>query len=692
MTDTRVSQLPIEVASQLSAAPLQVTQLAVEIASIQMALIRATQLAIEIATKRDPDPVVVPDPPGGGTIDPPGINPAAGLNLCAVEVPLAWLEIRPAGSSTIYRYAKVPINIDGFPKEPRVESFGRIQRALSGDAGDFRGVSVTSVLIDTDRVLRGLEDTDSLIGARVAYYISSEAAIRAALTPRRVFDGIITDTEPLGGLLFQIQAADYFASLMEEFAANHTFPQRVFTVADFPNIAYSSSNPDSGTERHGNPALIGKPVPLLYGLVSDESDGLDAVGRVPCQFVGRRYIPYYGNYWDEFVVCAHAVKQVQSVFFPIGPGLSTGPSVSARVKVTAADNPQSEILFPGTSFWNTVMGTTQTYVEYNGNRYTSIFGFGPRSTLARTGQTPLVANVAGIEDVGDSSGTLITSLHRQLLHLLVNFIFGNYSSGAWLAPPVVPGDLYSRINTASFEALATLSEQYVDGGFKGAFILGSKGEAFTFQELLRRAALSGGYDYGINKDGQLFASMVNPLATLNRAIRDVTDVIKQSFRARRRRDQLANTVKYRYAKRYVDPLPNPTPDEGIFLYPENVAPDTEFEIYDQVQSDATSVAKYGDRVFTLDLEMVSDPSTADALAALKLATLKDGPTIVGFTERLCGTSTELGARDTVTHFEGITSAGYVDRSLRCELHTLDPDALNVEKDYRDLAPIDYSGI
>lgn len=642
--------------------------------------------------------VIATDPTGGGTVG-SGTDPAAGLSLCPVEVPIAWVELRPAGSSTTYRYAKVPINIDAFPKEPRVQSFGTIRRALSGAEGDFRGVAVSSTLIDTDRVLRGLEDSDSLIGARVAYYLSSEVAIRAGSTPRRVFDGIVTDTEPLGGLQFRIQAADYFGSLMEEFSAKRTIPQRVFSVDDFPYLAEPSPTVgyDGTGIRPGNPELIGKPIPIGYGLLSDESRGASAEGVVPTYFVGQRQLTD-GFWWDEYVVFGHAVPGGLISTFGGMPVTDLWGSWT-RLKSTA-DQYGIDIIAPGlSSLWASLTGSASLYRDINGHRYTVFYARGPRSWAASTGRVPWTVNCGGVESVGDATGTMIDGLFRQILHLFVNFVFGNYLTGAWLAPPVVPGDLYSRIKTSTFEALQTLSALYVTGGFKGAFILGVDGEVSTIRTILQQTAQSTGCEFGLNKDGQLIGSMVNPSATLNRAITDVTDVMKRSFAARRQRPELKNTVTYRYGRRYVQPMTQATPPEGQALPAQNaVITDPDWTTATPI-SDATSLSKYGERKLDLDMPFVRDVATATAVARLRLATLKAGPTMVTFNERLCGTSTDLGDRDTLTHFEGMTATGYTARSLRCESHTLDLDEISktdsdgdVEKTYRDLATLDYSAL
>jgi hypothetical protein len=684
MTDIRVTQSPVEIAAG-AAADARVSQLATEIAWVLAVVQRVTQVAVEIASKNTEPPITIgTDPTGGGTVG-AGTDPAAGLNLCPVEVPIAWVEITPAGSSTIYRYAKVPINVGSAQKEPRVESFGLIRRALSNNVGDFRGVSVTTVLIDTDRVLRGLEDNDSLIGARISYYLSSEVAIRAGSTPRRVFDGLVTDTEPLDGLRFSIQAADYFASLMDEAAAKRTFPQRVFSTDDFPYLA----NPqDTSGVIPGNPGLIGKPVPIGYGKLSDEALGSEATGVVPASFVGQRYLD--GFWWDEWVVFGHAAPGGIISTFGGMPTSSFG-GTGQRFKTTE-DIYGVDIVAPGHAYWATVTGSTNLYRDYNGNRYTVFYARGPRSYAAQTGSIPWAVNVGGCEDVGDGTGLLIDGLFRQILHLFTNFVFGNYTSGAWLSPPVVPGDLYSRIKTSTLEALQTLSALYVASGFQGAFVLGADGATRTLPELLRTAAVSGGFDYGINKEGQLIASMINPGAAMNRAIVDVTDTIARSFRARRRRDLLKNTIKYRYAQRYVQPVTRVTPAEGTPLPAANpIAMRTDWTEATPL-TDGPSTGKYGERVLDLEMAFVRDATTADAVVGLALAALKTGPTIAGFKERLCGTGTDLGDRDTLTHFEGVTATGYTARSMRCESHTLDLDGFNIEKDYRDLTPIDYSAL
>lgn len=598
-------------------------------------------------------------PPGGGGDPGDGTDPATGSSICGGAVPLAWLELTPAGGSTTYRYAKVPINIDSDPKEPRVETFDKITRQLSTDLGDFRASSGSPVLIDTDRVLRTLENSDSLVGARVVEYVSTEALIRAAADPRRVFEGIVVDTEPLSGLKFRLQLADYFGALLEEFAANRTFPQKVFNVDDFPNLANSPDDPTSP----GNPALIGKPVPIAYGLQ-----------WMPAHFVGLRTVNSFN--WYEFAVLGHATT---------GGILQIKGDIGGTQQTFLESQEGGEVLLPGhAAGWTAYTGSSNVYRDYNGNRYTTFFALGPRAESARLGKVPFLVYAGGVEDVGDGSGTMIDGLYHQILHLLVNFVFGNYTSGAWLSPPVVPGELFSRINTQSFKDLQTFSESLLTGGFLGAFMLGWDGRTHTLTDILREAAINGGYRYGVNRDGQLFATIPDPTASTNRTLADLSHVIRETFRVRRRRQEIGNTITYRYARNYSPTITNETPAAGERLPANNVQSSAEWGTEATPLTDATSVTKYGTKTRDLSLSMIADADTADARAALELALYKQPPITTAFEEGPCGTDTDLADLDSIDHFENLDTTA---RKIHCEKHVLDLDTFKVEKEYIDITDI-----
>lgn len=634
--------------------------------------VRMTQLVALAVVSRSPDPAIADDPTGGGTVG-ASTDPAAGVDLCGADVPVAFADITPPGGSTV-RYSKQPINVT-VADDPRVQSFGSVTRALTNRSGDFRGSQASAVFIDTDRFLRDLEDSDSLVNAVIEYFISTESAIKAGSTPRRVFSGLVTDSEPMPGLAMRLQASDYLQSLLDV-QPPKTYPQRVFTVDDFPPLA---NDPSSVTDP-GNPTLVGKPIPIGYGKLSDEELGADAVGVCPAFYTGKRLLPVYGSYWDEYVFFGHAPGAFQSLFVPIGPTLSTGTSYGARTKITPADT-AVEYLMPGNATWTSIFGSSAPYRDFNGNRYTVCYGFGPRSELNRTGQVPLVANLWGIEDVGDGTGDVITSLPRQMCHLLINWVLNNYASGAWLSPPTV--NSYSRLKTAGFEAAKTRSEVRTALGYLGAFILAADGSTVTLTDLARMFYEHGLY-LGTNKDGQIIGSAIDPTAASVRSVSDVTDTIAQSFRARRQRSDIRNRVLYRYARRYVPLLQEPTPAEGDALPTSLQIPAPDWNTDNQELTDSGSITKYGTRTMDLSLALTRDQATADDISALHLEVLPAGPMVATYREGLCGTGVELGDNVALTHFEGVASAGYVDRDLRCEVHTVDLDKFETEVQGLDL--------
>ncbi len=629
--------------------------------------VRVTQFSIAVCVPETDDvPDPVEDPDGDGEVD-PGTNPAADGTICGAEVPVAKDEIEYGDN--VLRYAKLPINLGDDPVTPRVASFGPVRRSLSNDFAEVRGTTVNSTLIDTDGVLRTAEDSDSLIGCRYSRYVSSEARLRVDPTDwQRVFDGIIADTDPLGGRLFGIQAIDYLSKLLEEFAKK-TFPQRLFSLDDFPNMGNRTDDPVSP----GNPTMLGKPVPIGYGMLSDEAT--TRLGVVPFVYTGQRAIAYYnGAPWHEYVAFGHAPGgNVQSLFIPEGPGLSTGTSYPSRVAITGA-SPAVEYLFPGTAAWTAAFGAAP-YQEFNGNRYAVVYGFGPRSEINRTGQVPLVANWPGIEDVGDGTGNVITALRRQILHLWINWILQSYTSGAWLGIPSVGAgaDLYSRIDTTTFENLLTID---------GAFILGAGGRAWTLDELMNATAKNLHFEYGENRHGQIIASRQDPTQAINRALTAFAHTIQGTYHAKRRRDLVKNTVTYRSGRRYVPPLAGWTPAAGELLPTTTTEQNTDWLVEGTPLVDVASVTKYGERIENIDFDFVRDAAAADQVAQLVLDESAVAPVLATHTEGACGTETDLGDVDTLVHFDALSETA---RRERCEVHELDVDDWTVEKTYRERA-------
>lgn len=638
--------------------------------------VRVTQFSLAVCVPEPDEPLVPVEPPDGDGTPVTGVNPDPGDSICGAEVPVTWCEIEFPDAIT-RRFAKVPINQGDQPKEARDVTFGTIRRSLSNAQGEPQGSTMTPTLSDTDGVLRAAEDADTLVGSRYTQYVSSQA--RLAFDPSlktRVFDGIITDTEPVAPRLFTLTVTDYLTVLLDEFN-KRLFPSRVFTLDDFPTMGNDPEDPVSP----GNPTMLGTPVPRLYGQLSDEADPAP-VGVVPWVFTGR--VPFAsrgGQLWDEYVCAGHALGAWQSHFVASGGGLSTGTSYPSRVQINAASG-LVEVAWPGTTWWADEFGTAQT-ITRNGREYAAMYMFGPRSDLSRSGQVPHVSNVWG---VADEFGLVITDLYLQFIDVLTNVVFGTYESGPSLEVPTVGtgAELYARIDTDTIFALKVLRDAQIPGGVPGAFILGHGGEGVTFGEILRLFATNGHFDYGTNRHGQLMVSAIDTGAPINRHLTALAHVLARTYKAKRQRDLVRNVLPYHAARRYVPPLAAGTPAEGALLPVSTVQQNPDWAIVVEgpdAPRDTVSVSKYGEREQVIDFELVRDPVAAAAVVALTLAETATAPVIASFVEAECGVDTDLGQVDALVHFDALSEA---ERSLRCEAHELNLDDFSVAKTYREI--------
>jgi len=336
------------------------------------------------------------------------------------------------------------------------------------------------------------------------------------------------------------------------------------------------------------------------------------------------------------------------------------------------------------------------YRDFNGNRYTVIYARGPRSDAAREGKIPITLNIVAAETIGDGTGDLIESLPEQIEHLICQWILQDYTSGDWAATPTIGTPAYERFRTSSTQVVKDASERRIGSpslGYLGAFMLGWEGQFHTVRDVIADCCRSCDIDISLNKDGQLFMSMVDDSATVVKDWNDVVDVLRDSFGVDHDLDRIANRVEYRYQRRYtqaetelVEFLESGgSPAESTRLPATLREPQTEWAIDNQAQEDATSITNHSEtRLFDLSLTMVRDPNTADNVVVALLERLKNGPIHATFTVDLCGTDIENGDNETLDHYGGMTTTGWTDRLLRNESHTLDLDNLTVTLVARDL--------
>lgn len=393
---------------------------------------------------------------------------------------------------------------------------------------------------------------------------------------------------------------------------------------------------------------------------------LTETGACPLHYTGLRTIG--SESWYEFVLCGHAVKNIQSLFGP-----NTG--LTARERISTAD---TDFLIPGSNtLWQTYFGTTK-YRDINGRRYTCVYARGARGLAAAQGKIPLAANVCGIEATGDGTGIMIDSAPRQVQHLLTNFVLQNYTSGDWLSIPTV--NSYSRLNSTAFATVKTASETRVSGGYLGAFVLGHNGAQQTLRELIRDICLSFDIRLGINRHGQILAVMQDPTLAATLTLTDINDILDRTFEPNCRFEDTYNRVLYRYKRRYVKPVTQPTPAEATLLPSGLRQETTDWYVDNQETDNDSSITNLGEtKTFDLSLPLVRDSATADNVAAKVLARQLD-PVWAPMKTDLRGTAVELGQLVALTHFEGLTATGYSAAEFDVARLTIDPnpDAMTVE--------------
>ena len=157
-------------------------------------------------------------------------------------------------------------------------------------------------------------------------------------------------------------------------------PKGVISVSDFPSSALSVRD---------------SPLPIIYGRVSSANGANN--GAVSC--------PYVDSAGYRYLVCAGAAKAVDTVY------VSGTPTAASNYAVTRP----------------VINGRTFTLIDFTSSQ----------------GAATITADVQGYETVGDGSGALITDPPTILAHLLTNWVYGDYRTGAWASTASV-------IDTTSF--------------------------------------------------------------------------------------------------------------------------------------------------------------------------------------------------------------------------------------------------
>lgn len=496
---------------------------------------------------------------------------------------------------------------DGY-KEGRVLSVSTASRASSDWlSGSWQSQRLTSRYADTDYKLRGgvlNRDRYSLSEQRNSLYlIDDDRRNNPSAVARLLFQGLIYEDPLTDYLSVSLTTNDIISVGYNLFKQEKQTPQRVILSDDFPNAPVTVLGMDGNT--------LG--VPIVYGNVSDE--GPLAKGSLSLINIGN----------NKALVSGHAIKALLNLYTRTNDaGVLVDPS-----KYTL----QNGI---------TINGRCYTLVTITDATLAGLFGAG----------TPIFANLQGIETTGDGSGTLITDLHQQYLHLLVNWLIGNYQAGLWEPPSYFedyPGlNRAFNVDAASFYAASAIANSMLPGGYVGSFVLGANGRRIQVRQAIQDANICTNSLLGLNQYSQLFIRML-PLRRSeffsfqapNRNVR-MTHILKDNAPITSpRRDWLANNLTYQFKQDYVS---------GRWLGSDRVF-------------DTSSIDAYGDQPIKRQYALVQDAATARTIAQQHVRVSKDPPSVFTWSMPLCGLWNGVLDPVAITHYSGRGSAGYINRAM-----------------------------
>lgn len=163
--------------------------------------------------------------------------------------------------------------------EPRVRSWGRWPRPLSGRDGDLRGATGTIVLDDTD--LSVSAKAYKMRGSAVTLKLASLSL--AAADYFTYFTGIVSAVVRRGAE-WEVQLRTDDAWLLGD------VPKATFTSSAWPSLHSSA---------------LGKPIPIIYG-THDATGGLGSNGMVPAYYVDTATF--------RFAIAGHYLKAVRRAY------------------------------------------------------------------------------------------------------------------------------------------------------------------------------------------------------------------------------------------------------------------------------------------------------------------------------------------------------------------------------------------
>lgn len=611
---------------------------------------KVTQIVLLVGTNRYADG----DPPpeedhctGGGTVA-SGSNPTDGTSLATATALHAVFRITV--NSVQYDFAQTAINHGSPAKTPRVDTFGTLRRALPDERGGIELPTVSIDLFDHDNLLRGWHDNHTLHGLTGQVLVADEATWRAGGANAQVrFSGVVSDFEPMPGPRYRLTLEDPLTSALEI-----ELPRALIDIND-------------GTSDQG---LRATPYPALYGSLVEDG------GAIEIPFIGTQTPVGHSELGNRHrhLFCRGAIHNIRAIFR--ADPLSGDPPTQRSAAL--ASEYESDFLAPHISpNWY----ESELYSVLGGFRITllDLEQTHPAANLARYGRIPLTANVCGRETVGDGTGSTITSAPRQAVHVLNTEWAQTVGDADW--PSQAARNGFSIIDVASWEAVKTVSEGRISGGYIGAFVFGHSYEQVTLRWFLEQCITSWDIEPFINRFGQLAATMLDRTDTAASVPHDtaVLHIQEGSFSINPSAFAVENVTRYVYRRKYVQALQQLNPEEGARLPADAFQADWLSGL--QEVTNSTSITALGgdplgrrENQTVLEMELTRDEATAVNVAQQRndLRAPKNGRAEATYTVQLQrADDAELGDLRMVTHPEGLGSSGWV--AQRTQIRAIEED-------------------
>lgn len=568
--------------------------------------------------------------PGGGVL-PASTDPTDPQSLDAVTDPVLHLKLSvPAGDQ---RWGAESINAGttSLPIEARVLRYSAIpSEVLAGRDGVIPTPSFTITVADTDRRISDWSQSDTnrkwlgVFGEVLAEAYGQRQLDTAA---RKLAAGYVADWKFLDELVAEFTFADVLGwkrSALRRRVPIHTVTKDIF----------GQGVPEES---------LGRPIPWLYGELSDDYEwSLDAnrlpVGIVSCIPLGLcETIPFVNNLlplgtgWHAFLL-GKVCKSITAQYAWNGSdNTQTADSVRGRIAVDSGF--VTDYLLPTMAGWSTYFSNPFVRVQaLDGTLYdlTMAFYRGPIAAYAMAGRFPPTFNVWGIEDVGDQTGNVFTDGPTALAHFIAYGVVANHTSGPWGAIPTLPNGV-PVINRTSVVATKAIFDLRLSGGYVGAFTVGATGmDRRTGEEEITAKARGLDIRLGRNHHGQVVFDTVNDLASTSGLVAfDDSLIVEGSFHCGPRLSEQRTIARYAYG-------PEPATGRNTGL---------EREIRDEEAID--DWGEEGGDAVELN-EATRRGPVAEDVARRGLLRDSDVPYDGGFTTNLRGTSLAAGQLITIT--------------------------------------------